>query len=108
MMAMLCHKPAVEDVVGKCFSNLNIDTPPIISNDPPIRLGPPKVKKNLKCPPKIKRKKIVKSPHNLGGGRNHAFGPPFAGFFEGGPTHSKLRGGPSYLPKGGQGGQIIF
>ena len=27
------------------------------------------VKKNLKCPPKIKRKKIVKSPHNLGGGQ---------------------------------------
>ena len=64
---MLCNKPAVEDIVGKCFSNLNIDTPPIISNDPPIRLGPPKAKKKLQRPPKIIRKKIGKSPHNLGG-----------------------------------------
>ena len=27
------------------------------------------------------------------GGQDPPFDPPFAGFFEGGPTHSKLRGG---------------
>ena len=46
----------------------NIKGPPIVSDGPPKRLGPPIERRNWKTPPMIIRLKIFRSPHYNGVG----------------------------------------
>ena len=46
----------------------NIKGPPIVSDGPPKRLGPPIERRNWKTPPMIIRLKMFRSPITMGGG----------------------------------------